>query len=68
MGYNNAYLLSVVFEEAVILAVLGFCSRYYLAFGTLCLSRASNCLAASHDSYALQFVLILTLLCVACLG
>jgi putative ABC transport system permease protein len=24
MGYNNAYLLSVVFEEAVILAVLGF--------------------------------------------
>jgi putative ABC transport system permease protein len=24
MGYNNAYLLSIVFEEAVILAVLGF--------------------------------------------
>ncbi|ARV63008.1 ABC transporter [Nostocales cyanobacterium HT-58-2] len=39
MGYRNAYLLSVVFEEAIILAVLGFLPGVTVSFGLYTLTR-----------------------------
>ncbi|MBD6618467.1 FtsX-like permease family protein [Komarekiella sp. 'clone 1'] len=39
MGYNNLYLLGVVFEEAVILAVLGFIPGAIVPFGLYHLTR-----------------------------
>ncbi|KAB8329984.1 FtsX-like permease family protein [Scytonema tolypothrichoides VB-61278] len=39
MGYRNAYLLGVVFEEAIILAVLGFLPGITVSMGLYALTR-----------------------------
>ena len=39
MGYQNSYLLSVIFEEAIILAALGFIPGFFIPLGLYQLAR-----------------------------
>lgn len=62
MGYNNAYLLSVVFEEAVILAVLGFVPGIILPLGLYALAAQATALPLYMTVTRAILVLILTLI------
>lgn len=62
MGYNNAYLLSVVFEEAVILAVLGFVPGTILPLGLYALAAQATALPLYMTVTRAILVLILTLI------
>jgi putative ABC transport system permease protein len=44
MGYRNFYLLSVVFQEALILSVLGYIPGFLLSFGLYILTRNATSL------------------------
>lgn len=44
MGYRNSYLLSVVFQEALILAIMGYIPGYFLAQGLYNLTRNATSL------------------------
>ncbi len=59
MGYRNLYLLSVVFQEAVILSVLGYIPGLLLAMGLYTLTRNATSLpiAMTIDRAILVFVL-----------
>ncbi|GAB4337850.1 MAG: ABC transporter permease DevC [Leptolyngbyaceae cyanobacterium] len=59
MGYRNLYLLSVVFQEAVILSVLGYIPGLLLAMGLYTLTRNATSLpiAMTVDRAILVFVL-----------
>jgi len=61
MGYNNAYLLSVV-EEAVILAVLGFVPGTILPLGLYALAAQTTALPLYMTVTRSGLVLILTLI------
>jgi putative ABC transport system permease protein len=62
IGYSNTYLLGIVFEEALILAVLGFVPGLVMSMGLYQLVRnASNLQLAMTVARAVQ-VLILTLI------
>lgn len=39
MGYRNVYLLGVVFEEAIIMSILGFIPGFCVSFGLYALTR-----------------------------
>lgn len=62
MGYNNAYLLTVVFEEAVILAVLGFVPGTILPLGLYALAAQATALPLYMTVTRAILVLILTLI------
>ncbi len=62
MGYNNVYLLSVVFEEAVILAVLGFIPVPILPLGLYALAAQATALPLYMTLTRAILVLILTLI------
>ncbi len=47
MGYRNSYLLSVVFQEALILAIMGYIPGYFLAQGLYNLTRNATSLPIS---------------------
>lgn len=51
MGYRNGYLLSVVFQEAIILSILGYLPGFLLALGlyTLTLNATSLPIAMTTD-------------------
>jgi putative ABC transport system permease protein len=59
MGYKNLYLLSVVFQEAVILSVLGFIPGFLLALGLYTMTRNATSLpiAMTVDRAILVFIL-----------
>jgi putative ABC transport system permease protein len=59
MGYRNLYLLSVVFQEAVILAVLGYIPGLLLSLGLYTLTRNATSLpiAMTVDRAIVVFVL-----------
>jgi putative ABC transport system permease protein len=61
MGYNNGYLLSVVFEEAVILAVLGFMPGAMLPLVLYQLAAKATALPIFMTLSRLILVLMLTL-------
>jgi putative ABC transport system permease protein len=61
MGYNNGYLLSVVFEEAVILAVLGFIPGVSLPIVLYQLAAKATSLPIFMTLSRVVLVLILTL-------
>jgi putative ABC transport system permease protein len=61
MGYNNGYLLSVVFEEAVILAVLGFMPGAILPLVLYQLAAKATALPIFMTLSRLILVLVLTL-------
>ncbi len=62
MGYRDRYLLLVIFEEAVILAVLGFIPGLGLALAQYSLIRNAASLPIAMTGSRLIFVLILTVL------
>jgi putative ABC transport system permease protein len=68
MGYKNFYLLSVVFQEALILSLLGYLPGIYLSVGLYALTRnATNLPLFMATLRALQ-VLILTMVMCAISG
>nr|WP_208491944.1 ABC transporter permease DevC [aff. Roholtiella sp. LEGE 12411] len=62
MGYNNFYLLSVVFEEAIILAVLGFIPGVIVPFGLYHLTRNATNLPLYMTLARAITVLVLTMI------
>lgn len=62
MGYNNLYLLSVVFEEAVILAVLGFIPGAIVPLGLYHLTRNATNLPVYMTLARALTVLVLTMI------
>ncbi len=61
MGYRNRYLLAVVFEEAIILAVLGFIPSVALSTGLYYLTRNATNLPIAMTLARAVVVLMLTI-------
>lgn len=61
MGYRNSYLLSVVFEEALILSLIGFFPSLLLSIGAYRLTATATALAISMPFSRTVLVLFLTL-------
>jgi putative ABC transport system permease protein len=68
MGYRNQYLLLVVFEEAIILAFLGFIPGLVLPIGLYQLAANATALPISMKASRAVLVLILTLVMCAISG
>lgn len=65
MGYNNLYLLGVVFEEAIILAILGFLPGFGVSFGLYSLTRnATNLPLFMTLARAMQVQLLTLIMCI----
>ena len=62
MGYKNSYLLMVVFQEALILAVLGYLPGYSLAMGLYTLTRTATNLPMAMNLAKAVSVLIMTII------
>lgn len=62
MGYKNSYLLMVVFQEALILAVLGYLPGYSLAMGLYTLTRTATNLPLAMNLAKAVSVLIMTII------
>ncbi|TAE60546.1 MAG: FtsX-like permease family protein [Nostocales cyanobacterium] len=60
MGYNNTYLLGVIFEEAIILAALGFIPGFIIPLGLYNLARNATNLPIYMTLGRALFVFILT--------
>ncbi|GAB1541330.1 ABC transporter permease DevC [Scytonema sp. NUACC21] len=64
MGYRNAYLLGVVFEEAIIMAVLGFLPGITVSFGLYSLTRnATNLPLYMTLARAFQVQILTAIMC-----
>lgn len=61
MGYRSSYLLGVVFEEALILSVLGFIPSLFLSMGAYNLTATATALPLSMPVDRAAFVFTLTL-------
>jgi putative ABC transport system permease protein len=61
MGYRNQYLLAIVFEEALILAVLGFMPGFILPIGLYHLAAGATALPIAMSTSRAITVLILTI-------
>lgn len=62
MGYRNQYLLVIVFEEAIILALLGFIPGLILPIGLYQLAAGATALPIAMTSSRAILVLMLTLI------
>ena len=62
MGYRTQYLLGVVFEEAVILSLLGFLPGVAVALGLYQLTAAATALPLAMPVGRALWVLVLTIL------
>lgn len=62
MGYDNRYLLMVVFQEALILSVLGYLPGCFLAFGLYSLTRGATNLPMAMTLARAVMILILTII------
>ncbi|RCJ20010.1 ABC transporter [Nostoc sp. ATCC 43529] len=62
MGYRNQYLLTVVFEEAIILALFGFIPGFILPIGLYNLAAKATALPILMTSARAMLVLILTII------
>ncbi|MBL1198903.1 MAG: FtsX-like permease family protein [Nostoc sp. GBBB01] len=62
MGYRNQYLLAVVFEEAIILALFGFIPGFILPIGLYNLAAKATALPILMTASRAILVLILTIL------
>jgi putative ABC transport system permease protein len=64
MGYRNLYLLGVVFEEAIILAVLGFIPGFIVPLGLYRMTRnATNLPVYMTVARALQVLIMTIIMC-----
>ncbi len=61
MGYRNSYLLGVVFEEALILSLLGFFPSVLVSLGVYQLTARATALAISMPVNRVFLVFLLTL-------
>ncbi len=63
MGYRNSYLLSLVFQEAVILSILGYIPGFLLAIGLYNMTRNATSLplAMTLDRAILVLILAMTM-------
>jgi putative ABC transport system permease protein len=61
MGYADTYLLSVVFQEAIILAVIGFVPGTFMAIGLYTMTRNATNLPLIMTIARATIVLILTI-------
>ncbi|MBW4644670.1 MAG: ABC transporter permease DevC [Goleter apudmare HA4340-LM2] len=68
MGYPNVYLLGVVFEEAVILAMLGFIPGINVSLGLYSLTRNATNLPMYMSILRASQVLVLTIIMCAISG
>ncbi|MBD0303106.1 MAG: FtsX-like permease family protein [Tolypothrix sp. T3-bin4] len=62
MGYKNGYLLMVVFQEAIILSILGYFPGFALATGLYTLTRSATNLPMIMTLSRAMIVLILTII------
>jgi putative ABC transport system permease protein len=62
MGYKNSYLEFVVFQEAIILATLGYIPGFALSLGLYDLTKSATLLPISMELSRAFLVLILTIL------
>jgi len=62
MGFRDRYLLTVVFQEALILAVLGFVPGTAIALGIYRITNLATMLPMAMDLGRIVFVLLLTIL------
>lgn len=64
MGYRNVYLLGVVFEEAIILAALGFLPGVTVSFGLYAMTRnATNLPVIMTLARAIQVQILTLIMC-----
>ena len=64
MGYNNLYLLGIVFEEAVIMALLGFLPGFGVSIGLYALTRnATNLPLYMTLARAIQVQVLTIIMC-----
>jgi putative ABC transport system permease protein len=68
MGYHNTYLLGIVFEEAIILAFLGFIPGVLLPLGLYVLAANATALPIYMTASRAVFVLLLTIVMCALSG
>ncbi|MBI4783915.1 MAG: FtsX-like permease family protein [Oscillatoriophycideae cyanobacterium NC_groundwater_1537_Pr4_S-0.65um_50_18] len=68
MGYHNGYLLSIVFEEAIILAFLGFIPGALLPIGLYALAAKATALPIYMTFTRAVLVLVLTVVMCALSG
>ncbi|NJR67811.1 MAG: FtsX-like permease family protein [Synechococcales cyanobacterium CRU_2_2] len=61
MGYRNVYLLSIVFQEAVILSVLGFIPAFFLGIGVYRMTYKATALPIYMTQDRAVFVFVLTM-------
>lgn len=61
MGYRHLYLLGVVFEEAIILTILGFIPGLALSLGIYRLTRGATALAMNMTLTRVVLVFVLTI-------
>jgi putative ABC transport system permease protein len=62
MGYGNSYLLGVIFEEAVIMAILGFIPGFIIPLGMYQLAANATNLPIYMTAVRALIVLLLTLI------
>ena len=62
MGFRNAYLLGIVFEEAIILAIMGFIPGATISLGLYRLTRQATNLPLYMTLFRAVQVLILTII------
>lgn len=64
MGYHNSYLLGVIFEEAIILAILGFLPGFVVPLGLYNLARnATNLPIYMTLARAVTVLVLTTIMC-----
>ena len=68
MGYSNNYLLSVLLQEALLLALLGYLPSILLSFGLYQLAQASTLLPIAMKLDRAIAVLVLTIIMCAASG
>lgn len=68
MGYQNSYLLSVIFEEAIILAALGFIPGFFIPLGLYQLARNATNLPIYMTLTRALMVFIMTIIMCAISG
>jgi putative ABC transport system permease protein len=62
MGYRNSYLLMVVFQEAIILSILGYFPGFVLGLGLYNLTRGATNLPMVMTLTRAVIVLVLTII------
>ncbi|BAZ18168.1 DevC protein [Calothrix sp. NIES-4071] len=64
MGYRNSYLLGIVFEEAIIMAILGFLPGVTVSFGLYAMTRnATNLPVIMTLARAIQVQIMTIIMC-----